>query len=192
MRKALILALSLASGLAGSAAAQPSSANATLKASGERLDVTIFNVSPQTSVSVALSGARLLAAAPPRPGTETFARGVKFQGDQIVFAPPAGSVPAGGTTTASFAVLIEISGPLQGTVLLTRPEVVLLETARGSATLQGGAFRIAGPSLPSNCVLAGCREGLTACPQDARGNERTCQVFLADWLCCAGEPIPIL
>ena len=183
------LVLSLAS---GPATAQAPPAAAPLKASGERLDVTIFNVSPQTSVAVALSGARLLEAAPPRPGMEGFARGVKLQGDQIVFTPPSGSVPAGGTTTASFAVLIEISGPLGGTVLLTRPEVVLLETPRGSATLQGGAFRIAVPSLPSNCVLAGCREGLTTCPKDTRGTERTCQPFLSDWLCCIGEPVPII
>lgn len=185
----LILILALA---AGSAAAQAPPTAAPLKASGERLDVTIFNVSPQTSVAVALSGARLLEAAPLRPGMEAVARGVKLQGDQIVFTPPAGSVLAGGTVTASFAVLIEISGPLQGTVLLAKPEVVLLETPRGSATLQGGVFRIATPSLPSNCVLAGCREGLTTCPKDTQGTERTCKQFLTDWLCCVGEPVPIV
>lgn len=183
------LALTL---LTGPVAAQAPPTAAPLKASGERLDVTIFNVSPQTSVAVALSGARLLEMAPSRPGMEAFARGVKLQGDQIVFTPPPGSVPAGGTTTASFALLIEISRPLQGTVLLAKPEVVLLETPRGSATVQGGAFRIATPSLPSNCVLAGCREGLTTCPKDTRGTERTCKLFLTDWLCCVGEPVPIV
>ena len=187
--RALGLVLSLVS---GPAAAQTPPTAAPLKASGERLDVTLFNVSPQTSVAVALSGARLLEVAPSRPGMEAFARGVKLQGDQIVFTPPPGSVPAGGTVTASFAVLIEISRPLQGTVLLARPEVALLETPRGSATLQGGAFRLTTPSLPGNCVLAGCREGLTTCPKDTRGTERTCQPFLSDWLCCAGEPVPIV
>jgi hypothetical protein len=191
MKLALALGLVL-SLVSGPITAQAPPTAAPLKASGERLDVTIFNVSPQTSVAVALSGARLLEAAPSRPGMEAFAKGVKLQGDQIVFTPPPGSVPAGGAVTASFAVLIEISGPLQGTVLLAKPEVVLLETPRGNATLQGGAFRIATPSLPGNCVLAGCREGLTTCPKDARGTERTCQPFLSDWLCCVGEPVPIV
>lgn len=178
--------------LASSLTAQAPPTAAPLKAAGERLDVTLFNVSPQTSVAVALSGARLLEVAPSRLGMEAFAPGVKLQGDQIVFTPPPGSVPAGGTTTVSFAVWVEISRPLQGTVLLTKPEVVLLETPRGSTTVQGGAFRIATPSLPSNCVLAGCQEGLTTCPKDTRGTERTCKQFLSDWLCCVGEPVPIV
>jgi len=193
MRALLLIGLLLACA-AGSAAQLPNPlAGAPAKeARGERIDVTVFNVSPQTAVTIDLTGVRLLGVAP-KLGQESFAPGVSVLGGRVVFRPPAGSVAEGAMTTAAFAVWAEISGPVEGRVTLAKPEVVLVETARGTATLQGGAFRLDIPALPGNCVLAGCNEGYTACPKDPlRGTERTCQQFLQDWLCCAGSPIPIL
>jgi hypothetical protein len=184
----LVLALA-----AETAFAQAPLAEAPSKeARGERIEVTVFNASPRTAVTLDLTGTRLLGVAS-KLGAEAFAPGVSVLGGRIVFRPPAGSIPDGGTATAAFAVLAEISGPVEGRVSLTKPEVVLVETARGSATLQGGTFRLAIPALPGNCVLAGCREGLTACPKDPlHDTARTCQQFLEDWLCCAGSPVPIV
>lgn len=164
----------------------------TMEARGERIEVTVFNASPRTAVTLELTGTRLLGVAP-KLGAEAFAPGVSVLGGRIVFRPPAGSIPEGETATATFAVWAEISGPVEGRVSVAKPEVVLVETARGTATLQGGTFRLAIPALPGNCVLAGCREGYTACPKDPlHGKERTCQLFLEEWLCCAGSPVPIL
>lgn len=178
---------------AGSAAAQtPLDGAPATEARGERIEVTVFNASPDTAVTLDLTGTRLLGVAP-KLGAERFAPGVSLLGGRVVFRPPAGAVPEGGTATATFAVWAEISGPVEGRVTLAKPEVVLVETPRGTATLQGGTFRLNIPALPGNCVLAGCNEGYTACPKDPfRGTERTCQEFLGDWLCCAGKPVPIL
>jgi hypothetical protein len=162
------------------------------EARGERIEVKVFNASPRSAVTIDLTGTRLLGVAP-KLGQEAFAAGVSVLGGRIVFRPPAGSIPEGQTATAAFAVWAEISGPVEGRVTLDRPEVVLVETPRGTATLQSGTFRLNIPALPGNCVLAGCNEGYTACPKDPlRGTERTCQQFLQDWLCCAGKPVPIL
>lgn len=189
LRLGLCLALT-----ATSAAAQTPLGGAApaTEARGERIEVTVFNASPQTAVTLDLTGTRLLGVAP-KLGAEQFAPGVSVLGGRIVFRPPAGSIPDGATATATFAVWAEISGPVEGRVTLAKPEVVLVETPRGTATLQGGTFRLDIPALPGNCVLAGCREGYTACPKDPlRGTERTCQEFLGEWLCCVGKPVPIL
>lgn len=190
-----LLPIALLLACASLAVAQPPSllTGAPAKeARGERIEVTVFNASPNTAVTVDLTGVRLLGVAP-KLGQEAFAPGVSVLGGRIVFRPPAGSVPEGEMATAAFAVLAEISGPVEGRVTLARPEVVLVETARGAATLQGGAFRLDIPALPGNCVLAGCNESYTNCPKDPfRDMARTCQQFLGDWLCCAGSPIPIL
>jgi hypothetical protein len=190
MRALLVLCLALA---ASAAAAQSPLAGApSTEARGERIEVTVFNVSPGTAVTLDLTGTRLLGVAP-KLGAETFAPGVSVLGGRIVFRPPAGSIPAGETATARFAVWAEISGPVEGRVTLTKPEVVLVETERGMATLQEGTFRLDIPALPGNCVLAGCKAGYTACPKEPlRDTARTCQEFLGDWLCCAGTPVPIL
>jgi hypothetical protein len=187
---ALVLGLVLA---AGSAAAQAQLGEAPkAEARGERIEVTVFNASPKTAVTLDLTGTRLLGVAS-KLGAEAFAPGVSVLGGRIVFRPPAGSIPEGETQIATFAVWAEISGPVEGRVFLAKPEVVLVETARGTATLQSGTFRLAIPALPGNCVLAGCREGLTACPKDPlHDRARSCQLFLEDWLCCAGSPVPIL
>lgn len=187
---ALVLGLVLA---AGSAAAQgPLGEPPKAEARGERIEVTVFNASSKTAVTLDLTGTRLLGVAP-KLGAEAFAPGVSVLGGRIVFRPPAGSIPEGETTAATFAVLAEISGFVEGRVSLAKPEVVLVETAHGTATLQSGTFRLAISAMPGNCVLAGCREGLTACPRDPLHDvARTCQQFLDDWLCCAGSPIPIL
>lgn len=178
---------------AGTAAAQaPLGEAPKAEARGERMEVTVFNASPKTAVTLDLTGTRLLGVAP-KMGAEVFAPGVSVLGGRIVFRPPAGSIPEGETSTVTFAVWAEISGPVEGRVLLAKPEVVLVETAHGTATLQGGTFRLAIPAMPGNCVLAGCREGLTACPKDfLHDMARTCQQFLDGWLCCAGSPVPIL
>lgn len=188
----LLLGLVLAL-LAGSTGAQtPLGGAPSSEARGERIEVTVFNASPQTAVTLDLTGTRLLGVAP-KLGAEAFAPGVSVLGGRAVFRPPAGSIPEGETATATFAVWAEISGPVEGRVTLNKPEVVLVETSRGTATLQNGTFRLAIPPLPGNCVLAGCREGYTSCPKDPLQNrERTCQTFLDDWLCCAGSPVPIL
>lgn len=184
------LLLTLAAGIA--AAQTPLGEAPRAEARGERIEVTVFNASPQTAVTLDLTGTRLLGVAP-KLGAEAFAPGVSVLGDRIVFRPPAGSISEGQMATATFAVWAEISAPVEGRVALAKPEVVLVETARGTATLQGGTFRLATPALPGNCVLAGCREGLTACPKDPlRDAVRTCQLFLDSWLCCAGSPVPIL
>lgn len=177
----------------GSAAAQTLPLGAPPQdAPGERIEVTIFNVSPQTVVTIDFTGVRMLGVAP-KLGAEKFAPGVSVLGGRIVFRPPAGSVPDGGLAAAKIAVWAEISGPVEARVLLTPPEVVLVETARGTATLQNGTFRLTIPALPGNCVLAGCNQGYAACPKDPlRDMKRTCQEFLGEWLCCAGSPVPIL
>jgi len=187
---ALALVLMLA---AGSAAAQmPLGEAPKAEARGERIEVTVFNASSKTAVTLDLTGTRLLGVAP-KLGAEAFAPGVSVLGGRVVFRPPAGSIPEGETATAIFAVWAEISGPVEGRVSLEKPEVVLVDTARGTATLQGGTFRLTIPALPGNCVLAGCREGYTSCPKDPlHDTARTCQRFLEDWLCCAGSPIPIV
>ncbi len=188
---ALLLGLFLALA-AGTAAAQSPLTDAPKEAPGERIEVTVFNVSPATALTIDLTGVRLLGVAP-KLGQEKFSPGVSVLGGRIVFRPPAGSIPEGETATAAFAVWAEISGPVEGRVTLAKPEVVLVETARGKATLQGGTFRLTIPALPGNCVLAGCNEGYTACPKNPlRATSRTCQQFLGDWLCCAGSPVPIL
>lgn len=187
----LALGLLLALVATASLAAQNPLTEAPSEAPGERFEVTVFNVSPLTAVTIDLPGVRLLGVAP-RLGSDRFAAGVSLASGRIVFRPPAGAVADGTLATVTFAVWMEVSGPLQGTVSLTRPEVVLVETTRGKATLQEGAFRIDTPSLPSNCVLAGCNEGYASCPRDDRGTERKCHQFLGDWLCCVGSPIPIL
>jgi hypothetical protein len=190
MRAFLFVCLVLAASAA--AAQNPLSGAPSAEARGERIEVTVFNVSPGTAVTLDLTGTRLLGVAP-RLGVETFAPGVSVLGGRIVFRPPAGSIPEGETATARFAVWAEISGPVEGRVTLTKPEVVLVETDRGSATLQSGTFRLDIPALPGNCVLAGCKAGYTACPKEPlRDTARTCQEFLGDWLCCAGKPVPIL
>jgi len=191
VRRALLaLGLSLACAAAG--AAQSPLGEALKEAPGERIEVTVWNASPGTFITIDLTGVRLLGVAP-RLGQEAFAPGVSVLGGRIVFRPPAGSIAEGQTATASFAVRAEISGPVEGRVLLNKPEVVLVETARGTATLQNGTFRLKIPALPGNCVLAGCNEGYTACPKDPlRDTARTCQSFMGDWLCCAGSPVPIL
>jgi hypothetical protein len=189
-----ILVLSLVLTLAaGRAAAQTPLGDAPkAEARGERIEVTVFNASPQTAVTLDLTGTRLLGVAP-KLGAEAFAPGVSVLGGRVVFRPPAGSIPEGSTATAIFAVWAEISGPVEGRVTLAKPEVVLVETARSTATLQSGTFRLTVPALPGNCVLAGCREGLTACPKDPLHDmARTCQLFLDSWLCCAGSPVPIV
>jgi hypothetical protein len=188
----LVLASCLAWG-AGSAAAQsPLGQAPPAEARGERIEVTVFNASPRTAVTLDLTGVRLLGVAP-KLGAEAFAPGVSVLGGRAVFRPPAGSIADGATATAIFAVWAEISGPVEGSVTLTRPEVVLVETARGTATLQGGTFRLKIPALPGNCVLAGCSERTTSCPKEpSRDAARTCQSFMGDWLCCAGSPVPIL
>ncbi|HKH44931.1 MAG TPA: hypothetical protein VKM72_09750 [Thermoanaerobaculia bacterium] len=193
MRALLLIGLLLACAAPAVAQNQSPLAGAPAKeARGERIEITVFNVSPQTAVTIDLTGVRLLGVAP-KLGQEAFAPGVSVLGGRIVFRPPAGSAAEGAMTTAAFAVWAEISGPVEGRVTLAKPEVVLVETAHGTATLQGGVFRLDIPALPGNCVLAGCKEGYTACPKDPlRGTERTCQQFLQDWLCCAGSPIPIL
>lgn len=192
MRALLRIGLCLALA-AGSAAAQtPLGGAPEAEARGERIEVTVFNASPSTAVTLDLTGTRFLGVAQ-KLGAEPFAPGVSVLGGRVVFRPPAGSVPDGGTATATFAVWAEISGPVEGRVLLAKPEVVLVETAHGTATLQGGTFRLAIPALPGNCVLAGCNASYTACPKDPlRDTARTCQQFLGDWLCCAGSPVPIL
>ena len=187
---ALLLALVLAFAAGDTAAQAPLAGAPTTEARGERIEVTVFNASTRTAVTLELTGTRLLGVAP-KLGAEAFAPGVSVLGGRIVFRPPVGSIPEGETATATFAVWAEISGPVEGRLSVAKPEVVLVETARGTTTLQGGTFRLAIPALPGNCVLAGCREGYTACPKDPlRDKERTCQMFLDEWLCCAGSPIP--
>ncbi len=184
------LVLTLAAGIAS--AQSPLAGKPSTEARGERIEVTVFNASSKTAVTLDLTGTRLLGVAP-KLGAEAFAPGVSVLGGRIVFRPPSGSIPEGETATAIFAVWAEISGPVEGRVTLTKPEVVLVETARGTATLQSGTFRLAIPALPGNCVLAGCNESYTACPKDPlRDTARTCQQFLDSWLYCAGSPIPIL
>ncbi|HBL28010.1 MAG TPA: hypothetical protein DD490_14335 [Acidobacteria bacterium] len=186
------LAMVLGLGLAEGAGAQASLGEAPKEAPGERIEVTVWNASPGTFVTVDLTGVRLLGVAPML-GQEAFAAGVSVLGGRIAFRPPAGAIAAGETATVSFAVRAEISGPVEGRVLLTKPEVVRVDTVRGTATLQNGTFRLTIPALPGNCVLAGCNEGYTACPKDPlREAARTCQRFLGDWMCCAGSPVPIL
>lgn len=176
----------------GRASAQTLPLDTRQDAPGERIEVTVFNVSPKTVVTIDFTGVRLLGVAP-KLGAEKFAPGVSVLGGRIAFRPPAGSVPDGELVTAVIAAWAEISGPVEARVLLTRPEVVLVQTARGTATLQNGTFRLNIPALPGNCVLAGCNQGYTACPKDPlRDTPRTCQEFLGDWLCCAGSPVPIL
>lgn len=188
----LLFALAFALSAEITAAQAPLGGAPTTEARGERIEVTVFNASLQTAVILELTGTRLLGVAP-KLGAEAFAPGVSVLGGRIVFRPPAGSIPEGATATATFAVWAEISGSVEGRVSVTKPEVVFVETARGTATLQNGTFRLAIPALPGNCVLAGCREGYTACPKDPlRDKERTCQLFLEEWLCCAGSPVPIL
>jgi hypothetical protein len=193
--RATLLSISLLLACACGAVAQlskPLGETPAQEARGERIEVTVFNASPRTAVMIDLTGTRLLGVAP-KLGQEAFASGVSVLGGRIVFRPPAGSISEGQTATAAFAVWAEISGPVEGRVTLDKPEVVLIETARGTATLQGGTFRLNIPALPGNCVLAGCNEGYTNCPKDAfRDAARTCQQFLQDWLCCAGKPVPIL
>lgn len=177
---------------AGRAAAQTLPLDLRQDAPGERIEVTIFNVSPKTVVTIDFTGVRLLGVAP-KLGAEKFAPGVSVLGGRIAFRPPAGSVPDGELATAVIAAWAEIAGPVEARVLLTPPEVVLVQTQRGTATLQNGTFRLAIPALPPNCVLAGCNQGYTACPKDPlRDTARACQEFLGDWLCCAGSPVPIL
>lgn len=189
MRALLCLCLALA---APAAAQSPLGSAPPTEARGERIEVTVFNASPATAVILELTGTRMLGVAP-KLGAEAFAPGVSVLGDRAVFRPPAGSIPAGETATARFAVWAEISGPVEGRVTLAKPEVVLVETDRGTATLQGGTFRLDIPALPGNCVLAGCNQSYTACPKDPlRDAARTCQEFLGDWLCCDGKPVPIL
>lgn len=187
---ALLLSLALAT---ERAAAQTLPLEAPPRdAPGERIEVTVFNVSPKTAVTIDFTGARMLGVAP-KLGAEKFAPGVSVLGGRVVFRPPAGSVADGELATATFAVWAEFSGPAEGRVTLTKPEVVLVETARGTATRQDGTFRLTIPALPGNCVIAGCREGYAACPKDpVRDTPRTCQQFLGEWLCCAGSPVPIV
>jgi hypothetical protein len=187
---ALGLLLTLATGEA--AGQSPLTGAPSKEAPGERIEVTVFNATPATALTIDLTGARLLGVAP-KLGQEKFASGVSVLGGRIVFRPPAGSIPEGETATATFAVWAEISGPVEGRIALTKPEVVLVETSHGTATLQGGTFHLAIPAMPGNCVLAGCRKGYTSCPKEPLHDMvRTCQQFLDQWLCCAGSPIPIV
>ncbi|HYU34407.1 MAG TPA: hypothetical protein VEW48_19815 [Thermoanaerobaculia bacterium] len=188
----LIVAILLVLGAKSTAAQSPLTGTPAKEAPGERIEVTIFNASPATALTIDLTGVRFLGVAP-KLGQEKLAPGVSVLGGRIVFRPPAGSIPEGETATATFAVWAEISGPVEGRVTLAKPEVLLVETSHGTATLQEGTFRLAIPAMPGNCVLAGCREGYASCPKDPLHDMvRTCQQFLDQWLCCAGSPIPIV
>src|SRR5262245_39445733 len=113
MRSPALLVLGLLMLAAGSAVAQtPLGAAPSAEARGERIEVTVFNASLKTAVTLDLTGTRLLGVAP-KLGAEAFAPGVSVLGGRIVFRPPAGSIPEGETATAIFAVWAEISGPVE-------------------------------------------------------------------------------
>ncbi len=67
---ALLLGLFLALA-AGTAAAQSPLTDAPKEAPGERIEVTVFNVSPATALTIDLTGVRLLGVAP-KLGQEKF------------------------------------------------------------------------------------------------------------------------
>src|SRR6185436_19067529 len=103
---ALVVGLVLALAAGGTVAQSPLAGTPAKEAPGERIEVTVFNASPATALTIDLTGVRLLGVAP-KLGQEKLSPGVSVLGGRIVFRPPAGSIPEGETATAAFAVWAE-------------------------------------------------------------------------------------
>ena len=86
---ALVVGLVLTPAAGNTFAQSPLAGAPAKEAPGERIDVTVFNASPATALTIDLTGVRLLGVAP-KLGQERFSPGVSVLGGRIVFRSPAG------------------------------------------------------------------------------------------------------